>query len=265
MGFVHFLTHTQHIRSFIGVGGVSNNESALARTTCAWFRRMLIPIAIVLLYQHFRLLHGTISMDVIFRNDWILWGFFVLEEITLLFMVQHKKYFIMHNWLNLLIILVLFPPVLELDTIVTLPQIRFLLFLRLLPPLLDSIINILFRNNISSTLMVTGIVTLLWGLLLPLFDTTVATPWDGIWLAWETVTTVGYGDIVPHTVAGRILAILLMIAGVALTSLLTANFASFILNRSEQHKQSTHLIHDKLKAIEEKIDNINNKINKLSP
>src|SRR6185369_15659654 len=38
--------------------------------------------------------------------------------------------------------------------------------------------------------------------------------WDGVWWAVVTVTTVGYGDVYPTTVAGRVVAIALMLVGV---------------------------------------------------
>ena len=36
---------------------------------------------------------------------------------------------------------------------------------------------------------------------------------DGPWLAFTTAATVGYGDIVPHTTAGRVLAVLVVLLG----------------------------------------------------
>lgn len=257
------LKHIQHFRVLLGVAGIDAEESQLAKQTCTWFRRLLIPIGIVLLYQHYLLSHGEITIETLIRHDWVLWFYFVTEEILLLHLVKNKRRFIFQNWLNLFIIVVLFPPILMFDTFLTLPELRLLLVIRLLPPLFDAVINILFHNNITSTLAVTLFATLFWGLLMPSYDTGIKSPIDGIWLAWETVTTVGYGDVVPTTTFGRFLAVILMVAGVALTSLLTANFSTFIMNRSNQNKRNEHLIMDRLKSLEENMIELHDTIKKI--
>jgi voltage-gated potassium channel len=50
--------------------------------------------------------------------------------------------------------------------------------------------------------------------------------WDGIWWAVVTVTTVGYGDVYPRSVGGRIVAMIVMLFGIGFLSVLTATIAS---------------------------------------
>src|SRR5688572_1438081 len=52
-----------------------------------------------------------------------------------------------------------------------------------------------------------------------------------LWWAASTVTTVGYGDVVPVEPAGRFVATGLMIVGFASLSLLTGVIASLLVNR----------------------------------
>ena len=50
---------------------------------------------------------------------------------------------------------------------------------------------------------------------------------DALWWAIVTLTTVGYGDIVPKTTAGRVDGVMIMIAGVSVLGLLAGSMASF--------------------------------------
>jgi voltage-gated potassium channel len=55
---------------------------------------------------------------------------------------------------------------------------------------------------------------------------------SGLWWAIQTVTTVGYGDHVPATVAGRLIAALVMLAGIGFLTVITAAITSSFVSRS---------------------------------
>jgi voltage-gated potassium channel len=61
---------------------------------------------------------------------------------------------------------------------------------------------------------------------------------DGIWWALTTMTTVGYGDHVPETTPGRVVAALIMIVGVgvlgAVAAVVALIFASAVASREER-------------------------------
>lgn len=60
---------------------------------------------------------------------------------------------------------------------------------------------------------------------------------SAIWWAVVTLTTVGYGDLVPRTPSGRVLGLFVMISGIGMVSTLTGNLASIIVeNRAKRRK-----------------------------
>ena len=55
---------------------------------------------------------------------------------------------------------------------------------------------------------------------------------SGLWWAIQTTTTVGYGDHVPTTVAGRLVAALVMLFGIGFLTVITAAITSTFVARS---------------------------------
>src|SRR5918995_13080 len=62
--------------------------------------------------------------------------------------------------------------------------------------------------------------------------------WDGLWWAAETVTTVAYGDIYPTTALGRIVATVVMTAGIGFVALLTGALAQRFLYGENEYATS---------------------------
>ncbi len=92
---------------------------------------------------------------------------------------------------------------------------------------------------------------------------TFPTVWLGMWWALETVTTVGYGDVVPQQTAGKIIASFLLLGGLALLSIVTATITSaFVESRQRERRaagddpviQRLDEISRRLDALEERIE-----------
>jgi voltage-gated potassium channel len=66
---------------------------------------------------------------------------------------------------------------------------------------------------------------------------------DGLWLAFTTAATVGYGDIVPSTPAAKIFAVFVVLLGFAVLSLVTAAIAAMWV-QSEERKIEREILRD---------------------
>ena len=56
----------------------------------------------------------------------------------------------------------------------------------------------------------------------------------GLWWAVQTVTTVGYGDVVPRTTTGQLVAALVMVVGIAFLAVTTAAIASTFIESARR-------------------------------
>lgn len=70
-------------------------------------------------------------------------------------------------------------------------------------------------------------------------DANITTFPDALWWAVTTVTTVGYGDHFPTTGLGRLIAVGLMIGGIALLGVVTATLASWFVQHVTESEQLT--------------------------
>jgi voltage-gated potassium channel len=57
---------------------------------------------------------------------------------------------------------------------------------------------------------------------------------DGLWLAFTTAATVGYGDIVPSTQTSRAFSVIVVLFGLAVLSLVTASVAAIFVETEER-------------------------------
>jgi voltage-gated potassium channel len=97
--------------------------------------------------------------------------------------------------------------------------------------------------------------------------------WEGMWWALQTVTTVGYGDVTPQNVAGRLVAGAVMLAGVALVAVVTAAVTSNFVARAQAQLDAedtaeddlvAHRVDAQLRDITSRLDRVEQMLSALS-
>jgi voltage-gated potassium channel len=91
--------------------------------------------------------------------------------------------------------------------------------------------------------------------------------WLGMWWAIETVTTVGYGDIVPTQTAGKVIASFLMLGGLSLISVLTAVITSSFVALAQERRRAggEDPVGQKLEEIAAELKAVGARLDRLAP
>jgi voltage-gated potassium channel len=213
-----------------GIAGVGAHESQAA---LQWARRLEWPMLLVALWillQWYLEETQAIPFELARIADWLVWLAFLFETVLLGSLVRDKRAYLFGNWMNLVIIVGGFPFFWQFAPLVgLLRSFRLLLVVMLLARMSRTARALLARHNLGSTLAVAFVTMVLSGVMISRIDPSIGSVWDGMWWAWVTMATVGYGDVVPHSGAGRLFGALLILFGVVLLSLLTASLAAFFI------------------------------------
>lgn len=247
------------IINVLGITGVDADEN---RRALVWAHKLEWPILLVALWipvQWYLEETGTVSMDVSRIFDWAIWLVFCFETCLLTSLVRNKRRYLINNWMNLVIIFGGLPLEWTYTPLVgVLRNLRLLLMIYLLIRVFRRLRRFLAQGRVGPTLVIALIVVVTSGIIVTRLDPSMGSVWDGMWWAWVTVSHTGYGDIVPKNGAGRFFGALLILLGVVLVSLLTANLSAFIIGgevekvEKEERKEEVLLqqVSERLERIE---------------
>ena len=93
------------------------------------------------------------------------------------------------------------------------------------------------RNAAGVIVIATTVVVVGAGILISVLDREeYPDVWVGMWWALQTVTTVGYGDVAPAHVAGRLVGAVVMLEGIAFIAIVTAVITSSFVARANREQ-----------------------------
>ena len=159
--------------------------------------------------------------------EWAIWAAFAVELVVKTYLAPHRRQYLVRHWFDVLT--------------VALPFLRPLRLLRLVG--LISRLGITSRSFVGrralGALLLFGLCSMVTIAVVVMLlerqheEASITSFGIALWWAAATVTTVGYGDVAPLTWAGRGLGVVMMILGIALFGIFTANVAAWFVGAGE--------------------------------
>ncbi len=201
-----------------------------------FFMLMLSILALLALAAEATLPLSPGTRSIIDYTDTVVCAFFFLDFLILLYRAEDKKrYLITWGWVDFASSIPMLD-VLRWGRAARIVRIfRVLRGIRAAKVLTDFILQRRAHSAMMATALVSMILVTVAAISVLHFETgiengTINTAEDALWWAIVTITTVGYGDKVPVTPEGRIVASILMIAGVGLFGVFSGFVASWFLS-----------------------------------
>lgn len=224
-------------RDYIGVAGMAGDES---ETAVLWYRRSrALPIVVSLatipaFYMTF------VGPPLVARAGLLLYfcgGLALALWFTLLgWRTRAPRRFLLHNGLDVVIALgalataIAGSSALEQTEAVARVIVVAAVFVRILV----SLRALISPTSLVYVVICSAALTLVAGAGFYWLEPTVHSYGEGVWLAFVSVATVGYGDVVPTTTAARIFAAFIVLMGLGVLSLVTASIAAIFIGEDER-------------------------------
>ena len=230
---------------------------------------VIIDILLILGSVLFNLSNELFSFILLF--DTFLCIILIINFIMKLRRSQNKRLFLSNNWLDLfasLPIALLILPFLSstlyaYHVIVLVRFLRLILLLKVFSKFVDGFLAATYLDKVIATFIV---IILGSTLALYYFDPSITSIFDAVWYVFQTITTVGYGDMIPTSPAGKFVGLILLIAGVLMFSIVTASFSHIFTEKvfkrdNEEFNQKMNMVRDNMIETKSSIDEIREKVN----
>lgn len=243
------------LRILIGMGGVPPRDNERAYR---WERRLhwiMVAVATLAVPAFYLEVAGQTTLMLRIGNilDGLILFAFSAELLWMLSVTRQRGLYLLHNWLDLLIIFgaaVSFVGV-ESEWLPLARLLRLAYVSLILARALGALRHIASPTAVPYVLGWGAVTLALAGGGFYWLEPTVHSYGDGLWLAFVTGTTVGYGDFVPTTPASRIFAALMVVVGFGMLSVVTASIVAWFIGEDE--KRLRREMHQDIKELRDEV------------
>lgn len=228
---------TFDVKSLIGLGGVAPHDNPRAyhwQHRLHWFMVVVALLSVPAFILEETL--GSPTLRALGRSiDLFIFLAFALELAWMMRVATHKLAYLLRNWLDVLIVVAAAANLWgwETEWVALARLMRITIVGLLLARALGAMRDLFSPTGLPYVLGFAVIALLLSGAGFFWLEPTVETYLDGLWLAFVTAATVGYGDFVPTTPLSRLFAVFTVVIGVSVLSLVTATLVSLFIGEDE--------------------------------
>ncbi|MDO8346586.1 MAG: ion channel [Rugosibacter sp.] len=252
-------------RIFFGVGGVAPHDTPAAHH---WANRLRWPMTAIALLALPALWLDLAPPDAGWHHvglmlDALILLAFSAELLWMMHLSRQPFHYAARNWLDLVIIVAAAASLFGIEEQwVALTRVMRVVWASLLLARTLAMARELFRSTATLWILAAGAILLaLSGAVFYWLEPTVHSYGEGLWLAFVTGTTIGYGDFVPTTTAARIFAIFIVIIGFGMLSLTTASIAAFLIGEDEARLR--HEMHRDIRELRGEVSALREEIHQL--
>ncbi len=242
-------------RVFFGVGGVAPHDTAAAHH---WSHRLRWPMTAMALLALPALWFDLAPPEAIWHDvgrvlDGLILLAFSAELLWMMHVSRQPWRHALCNWLDVAIIIAAAASLFGVEgQWLALTRMMRVAWASLLLARTLGTARELFRTTATLWVLATGAITLaLSGVVFYWLEPTVHSYSEGLWLAFVTGATVGYGDFVPTTTASRFFAMFTVLIGFGMLSLTTASIAVFFIEEDE--KKLRREMHHDIRLLREEV------------
>lgn len=179
-------------------------------------------------------------------TDWLIWGVFAAALAAGFVASKERTTYLFRHPIDVAVVLLSFPFLPSILALASLVRVVRLLRIalsagRALPALRETIgrRELLYVTGLCGLLVVAAAAAVV--ILEP--SAVGGSFGTAVWWALVTITTVGYGDVSPTSTSARVVAVILMIAGLGLISTLSATIAAFFVGQEQRRHQASFETH----------------------